>query len=320
MEVIVMKVKRKKGGAMVTGVIGASVGPLAGDGLDEAFGLAIGLRAIRSGEAMLEADLGACLGEEFGAVSGAAVGEDALDFDAMSFVEVDGLVESGQDTLGLFIWEEAGEGGAAVVVDGDVEGFDAGAWVALGAVAGGADARFLEASELLDVEVEKVAGGVAFVADDRGFGRFQRGETLEAVAAENAGEGGLGDREDHANLSVGAALAAQGEDLGFELGRSFARLAVGDRRTVVEALGKARVCGAFEPSADGLFADAKSRGGDAAGEPEGGESGDHLCSRQRGERGISVHVVRAGGRWVECSSTTSLPNPFRADNLLKHDT
>ena len=141
-EVIVMKIERKEGSSMVTGVIGASIGPLAGDGLDEAFGLAIGLRAIGSGEAMLEAELGAGLGEEFGAVSGAAVGEDALDFDAMSFVEVDGLVESGQDTLGLFIWEEAGEGGATVVVDGDVEGFGAGARVAMGAVAGGADAWF----------------------------------------------------------------------------------------------------------------------------------------------------------------------------------
>jgi hypothetical protein len=49
-------------------------------------------------------------------------------------------------------------------------------------------------------------------------------------------------------------------------------------------------------------------------------SRDHLGSRQRGKFGISVHVVRAGGRWVECSSTTILTDPFRADNVLKHDT
>jgi hypothetical protein len=35
--------------------------------------------------------------------------------------------------------------------------------------------------------------------------------------------------------------------------------------------------------------------------------------------GVRVHVVRAGGRWVWCSSTTSLPDPRRADNVLKHD-
>ncbi len=54
-EVIVMKVMREEGSAVVAGVIGTGVGPLAGDGLDEAFGLAIGLRAVRSGEAVFDA-------------------------------------------------------------------------------------------------------------------------------------------------------------------------------------------------------------------------------------------------------------------------
>ena len=236
---------------MVTGVIGASAGPFAGDGLDETLGLAIGLRAIGTGEAMFDAELLAGVGEEFGAIGGAAVGQNALDVDAMSFVEVDGLLEGRQDAGSLFVWEERGKSAAAVIVDGDVKALDAGAWMAVGAVAGG---------------------------------------------------------------------AAQGEDLGFELSRSFAGLATGDRGTILEALWEPLLPGACEPAPHGLFADAKSRGGDADGETEGGESGDHLCSRQWGQSGISVHVVRAGGRWVECSSTTSLPNPFRADNLLKHDT
>ena len=55
MEVIVMKVVRKISSAMTAGVVGTGVGPLAGDGLDEAFGLAIGLRAIRPGKAMFDA-------------------------------------------------------------------------------------------------------------------------------------------------------------------------------------------------------------------------------------------------------------------------
>jgi hypothetical protein len=132
MEVIVMKVKRKKGGAMVTGVIRACIGPCTGDGLDEALGLAIGLGAIRSGEAMFDAELLAGLGEKFGAIGGAAVGEEALDLDAMSFVEVDGLLEGRQDAGSLFVWEERGKSEAGVIVDGDVEALDAGAWIALG--------------------------------------------------------------------------------------------------------------------------------------------------------------------------------------------
>ena len=102
-----MKVKRKEGGAVVGGVVGASVGPLAGDGLDEALGLAIGLGAIGFGELVFEAEVLAGLGEEFGAIGGAAVGEDALDVDAVVLIEGDGLVEGGEDA-GSFFRRERG--------------------------------------------------------------------------------------------------------------------------------------------------------------------------------------------------------------------
>ena len=217
MEVIVMKVIRKEAGSMVAGVIRAGVSPLAGDGLDEAFGLAVGLGAVGSGEAVLDAELEAGCGEEFGAVSGAAIGEQAGNGDAVEFVVGDGLAEGVEGAGDFFVWVEAGEGEAGVVVDGDVEALDAGAWVAVGAVAGGADAGLGEAAQLLDVEVEEFAWAVAFVADDRRLGRLQRSEAVEAVAAQDAGEGGLGDGQDHADLGIGTALAAEGEDLGFEL-------------------------------------------------------------------------------------------------------
>ncbi len=42
-EVIVVEIEGEEGGAVETGVIRTSVSPFAGDGLDEAFGLAIGL-------------------------------------------------------------------------------------------------------------------------------------------------------------------------------------------------------------------------------------------------------------------------------------
>ncbi len=128
-----MKVVRKEGGTMNTGVIGTSISPLAGDGLDEAFGFAVGLGAIRSGEAVLEAELLAGGGEEFGAVSGAAIGQEALEGNAMVLVKSDGLAERIQSTGDLFVREETGEGEAGMVVDGDVEALDAGAWIALGA-------------------------------------------------------------------------------------------------------------------------------------------------------------------------------------------
>ena len=140
------------------------------------------------------------------------------------------------------------------------------------------------------------------------------------MAAQDAREGGLGNRQRHHDLSIGTALPAQSEDLGFEIGRRAARLAKRGRRAVLEPLGKAGRFGASQPAADGLFTDAESGGGSAQGAAELGMFKSHLSSPQRGQSGMSVQVVRAGGRGAECSSTTSLPNPFRADNVLKHDT
>ena len=320
MEVIVMQVIGKEACSAVAGVIRTCVGPLAGDGLDEALGLAIGLRTIRSGEAVFEAELLAGGGEEFGAVSGAAIGAEALNGDAVELVIGNGLEQGVEGAGDFFVWVGGDEGEAGMVVDGDVETLDAGAWIALGAVAGGADAGLGEAAQLLDVEVEEFAGEVAFVAEDGSFWRLEGSQAVEAVAAQDAGEGGLGDWQDHADLRIGTALAAQGEDLGFELRGGLAGLVPRDGGMVREPRWEVLGLGASEPSADGLFADAVSDRGGAQGETELMVGERHLGSRQRGERGISVHVVRAGGRWVECSSTTSLPYPLRADNLLKHDT
>ena len=108
-EIVVMEVELEESGAVVTGVVRASISPLAGDGLDEAFGLAVGLGSVGSGETMLETELVTSLGKELGAISRAAIGEDVLDVDAMSLIEGDGLVECGQDTGGLFVWEERGK-------------------------------------------------------------------------------------------------------------------------------------------------------------------------------------------------------------------
>ena len=50
MIVIIEKEVREVSGAVVTGLIGASISPFASDGLNEAFRFAVGLRAIRFGK------------------------------------------------------------------------------------------------------------------------------------------------------------------------------------------------------------------------------------------------------------------------------
>ncbi len=240
--------------------------------------------------------------------------------DTVSLVEVDGLVESGEDVVDLFVGKKRGEGESGMIVDGDVETFDAGVVIAQRAIAGGTDAGAREAAQLLDVEVKEFARVIAFVAEDGRFWRFEGREAVEAVAAQNAREGGLGDWQKREDLSVGAALTTQFEDARFELAAGFARLMVRDRRAILQARRKAGLPGPSEPAADGSVADGVSECDGAAGEFLRGEKKSNFGSHQRGKSGISVHVVRAGSREVEFSSTTSLPDLSRADNVLKHDT
>jgi len=214
-KIIVVEIEREEGSAMVTGVVGASIGPLASDGLDETFGLAIGLGSVGTSEAMLEAELTAGLGEEFGAIGGAAVGEDALNVDAMSLIEGEGLVESCEHTGSFFIREEGGESQAGMIVDSDVERLDAGARITVGTVAGGADAGLEKTAKLFNIRMKELARSGAFVAQRGRLGRVEEGEAIETMAAQDAGKSGLGDRQSQEDLSVRAALTAESQDLIF---------------------------------------------------------------------------------------------------------
>ena len=191
MKIVVMEEEWEEGSAVVGGVVRTSVSPLAGDGLDEAFGLAVGLRSIRFGKEMLEAQLEAGGGKEFRAVGRAAIGEDALNGNAMSFVKGDGLAESVQDTGDFFIGKEAGKGHARIVIDGDVEGFGAGAGITVRAIPGGTDTELVKTAQFFNIQMKEFAGGGAFVAPDRRLWRFKGTEAVKAVAAQDAGERGL---------------------------------------------------------------------------------------------------------------------------------
>ena len=188
-EIVVVEIEWEEGSALVRGVVRTRISPLTSEGLDEAFGFAVGLRAIGSGEEMLEAELVAGRGKEFGTIGRAAIGEDALDEDAVSCIEGDGLLEGGQDTGSFFIGKETGKGEAGMIINGDVEGLDAGAGITVGAIAGGADAGLVEAAKLFNIKMKELAWDSAFVTDDRRLGRVERGEAVEAVPLEDPGQG-----------------------------------------------------------------------------------------------------------------------------------
>ena len=216
-----------------------------------------------------------------------------MDPDAVVLIKGQRLLERGQDAGSFFIGKEGGKGDSGMVIDGDVEGFDARAWIAVGTVAGGTDPGLKKTAKLFNIKMKELAGSGAFVTEDWRLGRVKRSQAVETMPLEDAGKGSFRDGKDHKDLSIGAALFAEREDLGFEFWSGFARLAAGRGRVIREASREALSIGASEPAADGFFADAKggSRGSERAAELD--MSLDHLDSRQGRKFGISVHSVRA---------------------------
>jgi len=230
MPVVVVEEGWEALGALVGVGVGVGIGPFAERGLDEAPGLAIGLWGRGPGEAMFEAKGGDGVPQGVGAIAGAVGGVNAPSFDAVLVAESQGGVEEGDGTVGGFIGAKLGEGetglrhaeahpfcakrtlqaaGAAMVVDSEVEVFPAcTANVIMLPVAGDAMAGARNARELLDVEMEKIAGLLARVALD---GRWRRelGE-VETIAVEAAGGGRFAQSGGASDLGSPATSAGAG--------------------------------------------------------------------------------------------------------------
>lgn len=112
-----------------------------------------------------------------------------MDVDAMSLVKVDGLMKGGQNTGSFFIWKEAGEGDAGMVIDGDVEGFSTCAWVTMGTITGGANARLMKAAKLFNIKMKEFTWSGAFVTENGRLGWIESPQAIEAVALEDPGKG-----------------------------------------------------------------------------------------------------------------------------------
>jgi len=102
---------------------------------------------------VLEAELVTGGGKEFGAIGGAAIGEDGLDGDPVIVIKGDSLVEGGEDGRDFFIGEETSKSEAGMIIDGDVKRLNACAWITVGTVAGGADAGLGKAAKLFNIKM-----------------------------------------------------------------------------------------------------------------------------------------------------------------------
>lgn len=105
-------------------------------------------------------------------------------------------------TVPVFVRLDGAEGHARMVVDGQMDVLPADAIGVDLAIAGGPMAGLAEAGQLLDVQVQQLAGLGIFVAVLR-RGRLQIGQTVQAGTAQQPGNGARGHRQMPGELRVG---------------------------------------------------------------------------------------------------------------------
>ena len=108
---------------------------------------------------MADAETTASIAEEARAVARAVVGQQTTDADAERAVVSDRGVEESDGGVAAFSGQDLREGEAGVVVDGDVNELPASTATGPRAVSGNAVTGAVEAAELLDVEMQQIAGG-----------------------------------------------------------------------------------------------------------------------------------------------------------------
>src|SRR3982750_3835748 len=180
---------RQRGGAVVRGWVGLSIGPFAQSSLDEALGLAVCLGRIRLGPDVLETEIAAGAAEGLGAKAGAIISHHTGNRDAKARVVGDRGLEEGDRALLLLVRKDLREGRPGGVVDADVDELpsDAPALAMTGSIAGDAMADAVEAAELFGIDVDQFAGMLTLVAANR-RGRFKRLDAIEAEAPEDAAD------------------------------------------------------------------------------------------------------------------------------------
>ena len=101
--IVVAKESGESEGSMLGGQVRAAIGPASQERLDEAFGLAVGARAIGPGSQMTQAKPFAGRGEAVGDVAGCVVGHDAGDGDAVVGLPEDQSSKEAGSCRGSFV-------------------------------------------------------------------------------------------------------------------------------------------------------------------------------------------------------------------------
>ena len=118
------------------------------------------------------------------AVAGTAVGQNALDREAESGVESSCHEEKEHGRLVVLVGQDGGEADAAVIVDGDVQIFVAGASSLASVIAMDAMARLYDPGQPFDIEVDEIARPLVLIAHHRRR-RIERAQPVHTRPAQD---------------------------------------------------------------------------------------------------------------------------------------
>jgi len=233
MPVVLMDPGSEMAQAMGGVLIKAGIGPFADGGLDEALGFAIGAWGVDAGADGLDVQLAAGLGEAPRTEAGTVVGHDASNGDVQAQEVSHGLAQEAAGGDSLFVGEQGSEGEAGVVVDGDVKKLPTGAPGFVLGIAGEAMAGLMNTGQLLDVDMEQVAGGGMFVAHD-GHSGFEHTDFVELQPGQDPAYGGAAQSGRLRDSHPSPALASQPLHLRYEFRRGTSRRSTGTRAAIAQ--------------------------------------------------------------------------------------
>jgi len=283
------------------------IGPFAQRGLDEAFGFAVGLWRVGSGAAVFESHVATGLAKLVGAIAAAVIGEQGADGDAVAREEVNGVPKKGDGGGSFLIGEDAREGQARVVVDGDVQSLPPRMFLLTTAAAVTAPNDLLEAGHALDVEMQKIAGKGMLIAHHRRQG-MQIAPATETSAAQNAADGSGTESGALRNVIGGTMLTTEFNHPPHLGRRSGSGTAVGTRGTVAQSVRSFALVTAH-PLGCGLGSYMKA--GCSMAESHATSDGfNQRLSTAKRKSGILVDVHSVGPRELNCSSQSASAVPI----------
>jgi len=219
--------------------VGTRIRPFADQGLDEAFGLAIGLGPVRPGAFQTELMAGRDRLKALTPIVAAVVRQHTQEPHTAASKPGDGTIEEARRRGTGLIREHFDIRRATVVIDRDMRIFPADALHAGPSIAMNPMPDARDSRQWLHIQVDQVAGVRPFVSADRWRGHQPR-QAIQSRPREDRRDGRSGDLELDRDGPRRPALIARGEDASGDRGRGAPRLMLRRRGSILQRTGAAR--------------------------------------------------------------------------------